>query len=332
MGKLNQVTPAETHATQHNAYRYAEKFFYNAFLRGSPAVEAFRQRGISVQTLRAFHAGYAPKDGQSTLRFLNRWYTNDELYTCGIASKTDNYYYSFFRDRIVVPIHDANGNTVAFGGRDMEYIKGNPSPKYLNSPESTIFKKSQLLFNFNRAKTDIQRTGQVYIVEGYMDVLSLYQAGITNVVAVMGTTLTRDHLALLSNAKHITLCFDGDKAGRDAALRALNTMMPFLKKELTVDFMFCPHGEDPDSVIQKQGINAFNALAQQAIRSTGYALQEIAVRYPATDAASLACRWHALKKLFQNAKPGYLRTHLLPATGSMLGLHPNSLFNMMNNS
>jgi len=217
-----------------------------------------RDRGLSDATIRDFAIGYAPDTWDSLLNFLKKNGIPAEIAAgCGLVIKKDRGgYYDRFRGRVMFPIRDLRGEVVAFGGR----IIGPGEPKYINSPESPVFEKRKLLYNLNHAKRIIQEQGAV-VVEGYMDVVSLANAGFMSAVATLGTALSEDHIRLLKRfTNDITLVFDGDAAGRKAMVRALE---PFLTTEVIPKVVILPQDKDPDDMARKD-INLWKTLVAEA--------------------------------------------------------------------
>ena len=178
-------------------------------------------------------------------------------------------HYDFFRDRVMFPIHDRRGRVVGFGGRIIE----GDGPKYLNSPETRLFHKGSELYGYWHMQQAVRRPDQVVVVEGYMDVVALSQAGIDYAVASLGTATTTEQLQrLFRTSPRVVCCYDGDRAGRDAAWRALENALPLLKDGLDMAFLFLPEGEDPDSVVRDKGKEAFEQALTQAKPFTEYFL------------------------------------------------------------
>ncbi len=236
--------------------------FYKTQLREHPdaprAVEYLKGRGISGEIARDFELGLAPDGWDNLLKAHGKdEQTREALATAGLAVKKEGGgYYDRFRDRVMFPIHDHRGRIVGFGGRVID--KG--EPKYLNSPETPLFHKGQELYGLFRAREAIKRENRVLVVEGYMDVVMLAQYGIDFAVATLGTATTREHLErLYRHAPEVIFCFDGDRAGRDAAWRALETTLPVLRDGRQASFLFLPEGEDPDTLVRKEATEAFRA-------------------------------------------------------------------------
>ncbi|NBW82461.1 DNA primase, partial [bacterium] len=235
---------------------------------GELARDYLVKRGFSEGTLRDWEIGLSPQSSVLMRMAEKRGWNLEHLVSAGLLRRRENSSecYDFFRDRIMIPIRDEKGTPIAFGGRIYRAttVGSNPGPKYLNSPETPVFQKSKTLFNFNRARNAIVQSGFAVVVEGYMDCLALARAGIQNVVAVLGTALTADHIKRLSRlTKRVVLCFDSDNAGRDAARKAFEIGFPLNLVEL--QFVSVPSGKDPDEFIGEHGIQAFNALLDRAV-------------------------------------------------------------------
>lgn len=254
--------------------------FYRQQLRGHPqaqaAIEYLKGRGITGEIAQDFGLGLAPDGWSNLLDALGTDTTKREaLVAAGLAVRKDTgSYYDRFRNRIMFPIHDYRGRIVGFGGR----VMGKDEPKYLNSPETVLFHKGRELYGLFRARDVIKRENRIMVVEGYMDVVALAQFGLNYAVATLGTATTRDHLERLYRyAPEVVFCFDGDRAGREAAWRALETTMPVLHDGRQASFLFLPEGEDPDTLVRKEGAEAFSTRVRSATPLPEYflaALQE----------------------------------------------------------
>lgn len=243
-------------------YHLIEKscFFFEECLKNHPlrarAVHYLKTRGLTGSTAKHFSLGFVPPGWDHLLNYLQPTPTEiPALKQSGLISENDvGKIYDKFRDRIMFPIRDRRGRVVAFGGR----IIDQGEPKYLNSPETPLFHKGKLLYGLYEAKQRRDKFQQIVVVEGYMDVVMLFQHGIDYAVATLGTATTSDHIRLLKQeCSEIIFAFDGDQAGREAAWRALKTALPFMTGELDLRFLFLPEGEDPDSLVQREGKEAF---------------------------------------------------------------------------
>ncbi len=243
----------------------ALRFFRRALEgeEGAPARAYLRDRGIRPETVRLFELGYAPRERDALKRALvARGFREELLLEAGLIARREETGETFdrFRHRLVFPIHDGRGRVVGFGGRAL----GEARAKYLNSPETPLFHKGRLLFNLHRAAPVARRRGELFVVEGYTDVLALAQLDALQAVAPLGTALTADQLRLLWRvADEPVLCFDGDEAGTRAAWRAALRALPLLAPGKSLQFALLPAGEDPDSLARKRGEAALEMLRRQ---------------------------------------------------------------------
>lgn len=220
-----------------------------------------KDRGLSGQIAKVYGLGFAPPGWDNVLKAVGKRAELQEQLLHGgmLIEKKENagQYYDRFRDRIMFPIRDTRGRVIAFGGRAF----GDEKPKYLNSPETPVFHKNLELYGLYEAKQNTTTLDHILVVEGYMDVIVLAQHGVTNSVATLGTSINSQHFKkLFKLVDKVTLCFDGDKAGRAAAIRGLEATLPVIQDGKQVRFLFLPDGEDPDSLIRKIGKDAFLEL------------------------------------------------------------------------
>lgn len=247
--------------------------FYRRELKRTPkAIDYFKSRGVSGEIAAKFGLGYSPDDWQG-LKGAVEDYTASALNECGLVIDNDEgKRYDRFRDRIMFPILDARGNVIGFGGR----VIGQGEPKYLNSPETPLFEKGRELYGLFQARRAIRDSQTAIIVEGYMDVVALAQAGVENAVATLGTATTPTHVQkLLRMADNLVFCFDGDKAGRKAAWRALEQSLPVLADGKDVRFLFLPAEDDPDTFVRRLGKEAFLAELKNAKPLSAYLFDEL---------------------------------------------------------
>jgi DNA primase len=228
----------------------------------STTIAYLKQRGLTGEIAAQFDLGYAPTGWDNLSSTAGNKEKLDLMVKAGLISKRESGgHYDRFRARVIFPIHDSKGRVIAFGGRLLD----EGEPKYLNSPETPVFHKGSELYNLHRARSAIAQQQMSIVVEGYMDVLALAQHGIDHCVATLGTATTATHLQRLFRlAPSIVFCFDGDRAGRDAARRALEIALPLLESGRQVSFLFLPDGEDPDSVVRDQGADRFRVLIESA--------------------------------------------------------------------
>jgi len=241
------------------------EYFSEQLGRSSTASAYVKERGISEDMLRRFRVGYAPEGWQNLTRHLKtKGYKEQELVSAGLAVAGNKGTYDMFRNRVIFPIENSSGTVIAFGGRAF----GDATPKYLNSPETAVFKKSETLYGLYHAKEEIRKQGRVLITEGYMDVIICHQYGFGNAVAPLGTALTAGHLQRLRTlAGRALLVFDGDAAGKAAAKRAL----PFIcQNNFLASVLILPDQEDPDSYLRKNGAESFAQLLEKAQGIIGF--------------------------------------------------------------
>ncbi len=239
------------------------------------AVDYLKKRGLSGEIAAAFGIGYAPDGWDNLLRALGGdKATQDRLLTVGmLIEKDDGRRYDRFRDRIMFPIRDYRGRVIAFGGRILD--KG--EPKYLNSPETPIFHKGRELYGLYEARQALRDIPRLLVVEGYMDVVALAQHDIRYAVATLGTAVTHDHLErLFRTTSEVVFCFDGDRAGRDAAWRGLENALPLMREGHQLHFVFLPEGEDPDTLVRSIGKAGFEERLAQAKPLSEYFFEQMA--------------------------------------------------------
>ncbi len=233
---------------------------------GATARAYLRGRGLRVEVQQFFGLGFAPNSRNGLKEHLAaRGVEKAQMEACGLVVHGEGIAVSYdrFRDRIMFPIPDARGRVIAFGGRAMA---SDAMAKYLNSPETELFHKSNVLYNFANARKSAYERAQVIAVEGYMDVIALHMAGFTNAVAPLGTALTERQMALLWRMnEEPVLCFDGDKAGIKAAHRAVDLILPVLQPGRSVRFAMLPEGLDPDDLIRQSGPDAFGDVVNNAL-------------------------------------------------------------------
>lgn len=266
-------TEVTTEPQQNNTsilYTVMEKAanFYQAQLEHNSlaknALEYLKKRGLNKKTIKQFKIGYAPSGWDNLLRKVNSHpeYQKALLATGMLIKKSNNSIYDRFRNRIMFPITDRRGRIIAFGARA---INDDDTPKYLNSPETPIFHKGHELYGLYEARQNNRNLTRLLLVEGYMDVIALAQHGINYAVATLGTAMTTSHAQkLFRTCTEIIFCFDGDDAGKKAAWRTLEIILPLLHDDWQAKFVFLPNNEDPDSLIQKIGKTEFEKLMQNA--------------------------------------------------------------------
>lgn len=289
---------------------------------GGKALQYLKERGIKTETIAQYQLGFADKNWEGLAAHLKKLNAPLSLAAeLGLIKKreTGEGHFDFFRDRIIFPILDTKEKTIAFGGRALDKAD---NAKYLNSTDSFLYHKSHTLYGLNWAKDSIRTQDEVIIVEGYMDALALWQAGVANVVAPCGTALTVDHLRLLMrHTKNFTTAFDGDAAGVAAAFRSLPI---FLEMGLTPKIIPLPKGEDPDSFIQKEGLKAWEKLKAAAPTLFEFFLQQTALAAGPGTAGVLGA-WEKIRPLLQKVANPVERSIYLKQVSERLQLPEKEL-------
>ncbi|MGC0930609.1 DNA primase [Pantoea agglomerans] len=306
--------------------------FYQQGLQQSsaqPARDYLDRRGLSAEIINHFAIGYAPAGWDNVLkRFGKQSEDRESLMEAGMLVSNDKgRTYDRFRDRVMFPIRDKRGRVIGFGGR----VLGNDTPKYLNSPETPIFHKGRQLYGLYEAVKNHPEPARLLVVEGYMDVVALAQYGIDYAVASLGTSTTAEHIQLLFRSTDTVICcYDGDRAGREAAWRALETALPYMNDGRQLRFMFLPDGEDPDTLVRKEGKEAFEARMEQAMPFSSFLFDSL---LPQVDLSSRdgKARLSTLALPLITQIPGEtLRIYMRQELGNKLGiLDDNQLEKLM---
>ena len=259
--KMAQQTADSLYAINHFAMDFFTKQYWDTEDGATIAQSYMQHRGFLRPIVEKFKIGYNPSERDSLAKALIQNQFNPELFArTGLVVERDGGWQDNYRDRIIFPIHNTTGKIIGFGARQI--AKNDRSPKYINTPENEIYVKSRILYGSYFARTAIDKANECLLVEGYTDVVSLHQAGIENVVASGGTSLTIDQLRLVKKyTQNLTIIYDGDAAGVKAALRGLDMA---LEEGLNVQLVLIPDNEDPDSYVNKVGPDAFRAFVQSA--------------------------------------------------------------------
>ena len=259
--KIAQQTADSLYAINHFAMDFFTKQYWDKEAGATIAQSYMQHRGFLRPIVEKFKIGYNPSERDSLAKALIQNQFNPELFArTGLVVERDGGWQDNYRDRIIFPIHNTTGKIIGFGARQI--AKNDRSPKYINTPENEIYVKSRILYGSYFARTAIDKANECLLVEGYTDVVSLHQAGIENVVASGGTSLTIDQLRLVKKyTQNLTIIYDGDAAGVKAALRGLDMA---LEEGLNVQLVLIPDNEDPDSYVNKVGPDAFRAFVQSA--------------------------------------------------------------------
>jgi DNA primase len=305
--------------------------FYCSLLQRSERARAYAaQRGLTPATIELFRIGYASDSWNDVLRrFGASEPARRALLAAGLIIERDrsgegaggssggDAYYDRFRDRLMFPIRDTRGRVIAFGGR----VLGSGEPKYLNSPETALFHKGKELYGLYETRLARRPLKRLLLVEGYMDVVRLHQAGVTDAVATLGTATTADHLhRAFRLVSEVAFCFDGDRAGRAAAWRALQQALPEARAGRELRFLFLPEGEDPDSLVGREGGERFTARLDTALPLSEYLVAQLGEQADVSHADGKAHFVALVRPLLEKITPGVYRELLLDRVAAALGL------------
>ncbi len=289
-----------------------------------PAIDYLKARSIDGATAKRFGLGYAPS-GWSHL--LDKFGTSKEaierLLAIGVIIRKDNgQHYDRFRDRLMFPIKDSRGRTIGFGGR----VLGNEEPKYLNSPETVLFHKGRELYGLYEARQALRNIDRLVVVEGYMDVVGLARHGVDFATATLGTATTDDHLnRLFRICDEISFCFDGDRAGRAAAWRALENALPQIRDGRQIRFVFLPDGQDPDSYVQEKGASAFEKEVNAAVPLSDFLIDELSAQVDMNSVDGRARLIELARPLVGRIAAGIYKELLIGRLADAVGLSANKL-------
>ncbi len=323
--------------SQRPARRYDELFelmqqverHYQVQLKDdSAAVEYLKNRGVDGATAKRFGIGYAPAGWSHVLdRFGTSNESIERLLATGLIIRKDNgQHYDRFRDRIMFPIRDARGRTIGFGGR----VMGKEEPKYLNSPETVLFHKGRELYGLFEARQALRNIRQLVVVEGYMDVVGLARYGIDFSVATLGTATTVDHLnSLFRLCDDVYFAFDGDRAGRAAAWKALETALPQVREGRQIRFVFLPEGQDPDSFVQTHGAGAFEKALDGGVPLSDFLIEELASQVDMSSIDGRARLAELARPLISRIPQGVFRELMTGRLAEKVGLPVDRLDTLM---
>ena len=301
-----------------------EQHFQNCLRDAPAAVDYLKQRGIDGATAKRFGIGFAPEGWSVVLdKFGKSPEAIERLLATGLIIRKDNgQHYDRFRERIMFPIRDARGRTIGFGGRAL----GDGEPKYLNSPETVLFHKGRELYGLYEARQALRHIDQLVVVEGYMDVVALARNGIDFAIATLGTATTGDHLNILFRlTDNVSFCFDGDRAGRKAAWRALENALPHIREGRQIRFVFLPEGHDPDSYVNEQGADAFVAAVENGVALSDFLISELASQVDMATVDGKARLAELAKPLVRRIPPGVYRELLVESLATTVGMPASKL-------
>jgi len=329
----DKIPPAQRAQMQAQSMALSEAMnlameYYKTQLRSAPnAIAYLKGRGLTGEVAARFALGYAP-DGWDNLRSVFPDYSAVALVEAGLViDKVDEEgrhikRYDRFRERVMFPIRNTKGQVIAFGGRIMEQGE----PKYLNSPETPLFSKGSELYGLFEARQAIRDAGYVLVTEGYMDVVALAQMGFPHAVATLGTACTTIHVQkLLRQTDTVIFSFDGDKAGRRAARRALEACLPHVSDDKTIKFLFLPSEHDPDSYIREFGADGFEQQVSEAMPLSQFLLREAAGEHDLDEPEGRARAQFDAKPMLQAMAPSALRLQIVRGLASMTQSTPGEI-------
>lgn len=327
------LTPAKPRNDLYDLMQSASQF-YESQLKAEQATRAksyLINRGLSGAIAKQFSLGFAPNLWDALMLHLrSQKFSLEDMIAAGVVTQKDQgKTFDKFRDRIMFPIHDRQGRIIAFGGRVLDQGE----PKYLNSPETPIFHKSNELYGVHQWLKTHKNSEHVVVVEGYMDVLALVQQGVTNVVGTLGTATTEQHLQLLFRyTDKIIFCFDGDNAGKKAAWRALTVALPKLKSNKILRFVFLPDNQDPDTFIREQGKARFDSVLQQADTLSEFFLQHLSENLNLNIADHRAQLLHNANQFLQSMSDSELQRILCQELADKVRVPASEIFAMIKRS
>ena len=320
--------PARRHDELFSLLASVERHWQSCLRDAPTAVDYLKQRGIDGNTAKRFGIGFAPDSWSDVLdKFGKTPEAAERLLATGLVIRKDNgKHYDRFRGRIMFPIRDARGRTIGFGGRAI----GDGEPKYLNSPETVLFHKGRELYGLYESRQALRKIDRLVVVEGYMDVIALARHGIDFSVATLGTATTSDHLNLLFRlTENVNFCFDGDRAGRAAAWRALENALPQIREGRQIRFVFLPDGHDPDSYVNEYGSEAFVEAVDAGVAFSDFLIGELASQVDMTTIDGKARLAELAKPLINQIPLGVYRELLIDSLAESVGLTAAKLEKMI---
>ncbi|HEY5622500.1 MAG TPA: DNA primase [Gammaproteobacteria bacterium] len=308
----------------YDVLKEADQIYRNALRENPDAIAYLKKRGIDGTTAGRFAMGYAPDAWDTVLRQLG---TSDAriklLRDAGLVIRNEQgREYDRFRNRIMFPIRDPRGRVIGFGGR----VLGHEEPKYLNSPETPVFHKGRSLYGLYEARQVPGRPAEILVVEGYLDVASLSQHGIEPSVATLGTATTADHMRRLTRiTDRIVFCFDGDRAGRKAAWRALETVLPHAGGTVELKFLLLPEAQDPDDFVRRHGADAFRDLLRTAKPLSEFLIDELEAQVDLSTTDGRSRLTALVGPMLEKLPPGVYRELLMERLAELVGIAPERL-------
>ncbi len=330
ISKKELALKKEHKATLNTTINKVVQFYRNNLINSNLAIHYLTNRGLSSAMIEQFEIGFAPNISNPLSNLFKDYSSNQFLIDCGLVIKNDSgKLFDRFRDRIMFPIKNSRGEVIGFGGR----IIAHGEPKYLNSPESELFNKSEELYGLFEASRQIREQNHVIVVEGYMDVIAMVQFGVTNTVATMGTAATTEHIKKLFRlCDDIYYCFDGDNAGRKAAWRALERSISLVTDIKAVHFIFLPQEDDPDSFLRKHGTDKFkHYIENNSLSMSAFLLKQLSNEVNITSNEGRAKLISLAKPYIEQTQALALQVMLKKQLAQLVELEPNVLESILNN-
>jgi DNA primase len=318
------TAPTDATMELYDVLREADQFYRERLREHPEAVRYLKNRGIEGTSAGRFALGFAPDSWNALLERLGSdEKAVDRLLRAGLVARNEQgRTYDRFRNRIMFPIRDGRGRVIGFGGRLIE----SGEPKYLNSPDTPLFDKGRTLYGLYEARQTPGRPARIVVVEGYIDVIALDQFGVGPAMATMGTAATAEnmrHLTRLSD--RVVFCFDGDRAGRDAAVRAVQAVLPFGGGKVAIEFVLLPESEDPDSFVRKRGAGPFNDLLAQAVPLSTFLINQAASRLDLGNADGRSRLAGRVLPMLEKLPNGLYRELIVAELAEKTGLSPAKL-------
>lgn len=312
-----------------DALQLAQTIYSKNLLNNAEAQTYLTQRGVTPKSIEEFGLGFAPDAWDTLTGHRSSSFTKDALLTAGLSkqrSENAKGTYDYFRDRLMFPIYDKKERIIGFGGRTIH----NKTPKYLNSPDSIVFSKGSHLYGIKQANDTIHKAKRVFVVEGYMDVVMLSQNEIKNVVASLGTSITDEQIrSLFRLCSHITFCLDGDNAGKNAAWRAAENILPLLDENHKIDFMFMPDEIDPDDFVRAEGKEGFEQASTRARTLTDYLLDVFMRETNLNNGESLAKYLSAANAMANKIQNGVIKLSFQKRIAELAGISLDTMLQML---
>jgi DNA primase len=304
----------------HELLSITNNYFHKQLIKNTELLTYLKNRMVNMSSVKSFGLGYAPTKDKQLLNTLKKSYTNQEISDSGLEQKKGGNL--LFYNRLTFPIHNEIGEIIAFGARSLS----DQQPKYINSPQTRFYHKKKHLYGLYQALKSTRQLKSLFVVEGYMDVILLSQHGITNVVATLGTAVTESHLKkLIYYTNTLIFCFDGDNAGRRAAWKTTETLLPLMHQGINTHFIFLPQGHDPDSIVREHGKSFFVNAFKQSMSLESFFFQHLSQKHLGTSIASKTIFASTCQEYINDLPNGIFKSLLTAQLVKILDLDENDL-------